>query len=211
MCENCSECMGARQRHSGPYPFNACMEECRLSLTQWNKSTFGHVGRKITVLRQKLQELDSTGKSRTDMEMMQETKLELNKLLLEEEDIWNQRSRNCWLKSGDHYTSFFHTKASNRHQRNAIVKIMDSNGMWQEEEEQIGKMFIDYYEQLFSSSQSAVNAELLDAIQPKVTHGMNLALLQTFHAIEIEKALKQIHPLKAPGPNGMPPLFYQRF
>lgn len=83
--------------------------------------------------------------------------------------------------------------------------------MWQEEEEQIGKMFIDYYEQLFSSSQSAVNAELLDAIQPKVTHGMNLALLQTFHAIEIKKALKQIHPLKAPGPNGMPPLFYQRF
>ena len=102
------------------------------------------------------------------MEVMQETKLELNKLLLEEKDMWNQRSKNCWLKSGDQNTSFFHTKAPNRHQRNAIVKIMDSNGTWQEEEEQIGKTFIDYYEKLFSSSHPVVNAELLEAVQPKV-------------------------------------------
>ena len=32
------------------------------------------------------------------MEVMQETKLELNKLLQEEEDMWNQRSKNYWLK-----------------------------------------------------------------------------------------------------------------
>ena len=40
---------------------------------------------------------------------------------------------------------------------------------------------------------------------------MNLALLQVFQAIEIEKALKQMHPLKAPNPDDMPPLFYQHF
>ncbi|XP_075659089.1 uncharacterized protein LOC142628952 [Castanea sativa] len=37
-----------------PYPFNTCMEECRESLTHWNKITFGHVGKKINALRQKL-------------------------------------------------------------------------------------------------------------------------------------------------------------
>lgn len=127
-----------------PYPFNTCMEECRVSLSQWIKTTFGHVGRKITALRQKLQVLDSTNALRVDMGRVHETKLELNKLLLEEEDMWNQRFRNCWLKSGDRNTSFFHTKASSRHQRNAIVKIMDSNGAWwEEEEEQIGKLFTD--------------------------------------------------------------------
>ena len=54
------------------------------------------------------------------MEEVQEMKLELNKMLLIEEDMWNQWSRNCWLKASDKNTSFFHTKAFNRHQCNTI-------------------------------------------------------------------------------------------
>lgn len=159
------------------YPSNTCMEECRESLTHWNKITFGHVGKKINALRQKLQVLDSTSSHGVDMESVHKTKMELNKLLLEEEDIWNQRSRNCWLKLGDRNTSFFHTKASNRHKRNSIVKIMDSNGNWVEEEEQIAKVFTDYFWQLFSSSCLVVSEELMDAVQPKVTTRMSMTLL----------------------------------
>ena len=75
----------------------------------------------------------------------------------------------------------------------------------------IGRTFIDYYEQLFSCSHPAVSAKLLDAIQPKVTDEMNLALLQAFQTTEIETTLKQMHPLKALGPNGMPSLFINTF
>ena len=32
-----------------------------------------------------------------------------------------------------------------------------------------------------------------------------------FHKGEVRQALKQMYPLKAPGPNGMPPLFYKHF
>lgn len=193
------------------YPFNTCMEECRESLTHWNKRNFRHVGKKINALRQKLQVFDCTSSHGVEMERVHETKMDLNKLLLEEEDMWNQRSRNYWLKSGDRNTSFFHTKASNRHKRNSIVKIMDSNGYWVEEEEQIAKVFTNYFGQLFSSSCLVVSEELINAVQPKVTTRMNMTLLQAFHAPEIEKALKQMHPLKAPSPVSMPPLFYQHF
>ena len=40
---------------------------------------------------------------------------------------------------------------------------------------------------------------------------MNSRLLQEFQASKVEQALKQMHPIKAPGFDGMPPLFYQHF
>ena len=70
---------------------------------------------------------------------------------------------------------------------------------------------MEYFKNLFTSSQPVVNAELIGALQTKVTDRMNAKLLQEFQASEVEKALKQMHPMKAPGPDGMPPLFYQHF
>ena len=75
----------------------------------------------------------------------------------------------------------------------------------------IGNTFVEYFEQLFTSSQPTVGDELLEAIQTKVTDRMNSTLLQDFQAHEVEKALKQMHLMKAPGLDGMPPLFYQHF
>ena len=52
---------------------------------------------------------------------------------------------------------------------------------------------------------------MIEAVHLKVTDRMNSILSQEFHAREVEKALKQMHPLTAPGPDGMPPLFYHHF
>ena len=37
---------------------------------------------------------------------------------------------------------------------------------------------------------------------------MNDGLVEAFTKEEVETALKQMTPLKAPGPDGMPPLFF---
>ena len=114
------------------------------------------------------------------MDEIQATKMELNHLMVVEEDMWHRRSRNCWLRFGDCNTSFFHAKASNRHQQNTIHRIRDAEDTWQEDEEVIGKMFVEYFEQLFTSSQSNVSAELIDAIHSKENDRMNSKLLQEF-------------------------------
>ena len=75
----------------------------------------------------------------------------------------------------------------------------------------MGNMFVEYFQELFNSSNPVVSEELLDVVHPKVTNRMNEVLLQDFRIAEVEKALKQMHPQKAPGPNGMPPLFFQHF
>ena len=64
---------------------------------------------------------------------------------------------------------------------------------------------------LFSSSQPMEFEELIHAVQLKVSGEINADLAHEFHEGEVCKALKQMYPLKAPDPDGMPPLFYQYF
>ena len=45
-------------------------------------------------------------------------------------------------------------------------------------------------------------------MERSVTDDMNAMLLQEFTELEVEEALKQMAPLKAPGPDGIPPPFY---
>ena len=54
-------------------------------------------------------------------------------------------------------------------------------------------------------------AASLEAINPWVTADMNAFLLKEFNAMEVRKTLHQIHPTKALGPNGMSPIFYQKY
>ena len=72
-------------------------------------------------------------------------------------------------------------------------------------------MFLDYYNQLFTSSNPIELTAKIDSIPRVVTEEMNGILTSEFQTWEIDNALKQMAPLKAPGPDGMPPLFYQNF
>ena len=161
----------------GQNQIRQCMDEYRSSLQSWNKTNFGHVGRKIASLSKKLQWLECLPGGVTNMEEIHDTKGELNRMLSAEEEMWKQRSRNCWLKSGDRNTSFFHEKASKRQQRNTITWLLDSNGNWQDEEDIMGHIFVEYFQELFTSSNPVVSEELLDVVHPKVTNRMNEVLL----------------------------------
>ncbi|XP_062028661.1 uncharacterized protein LOC133744595 [Rosa rugosa] len=48
-------------------------------------------------------------------------------------------------------------------------------------------------------------------LQPKVTDDMNFDLCAPCSALEIRAALFQMYPTKAPGPDGMPPMFFQKY
>ena len=86
--------------------------------------------------------------------------------------------------------------------------VKDSFGAWIAQPEGIAETFTTYYQHLFESSNSTLG---LNSMVKVVTDDMNAQLSQEFRTWEVEVALKQMAPLKALGPDGMPHLFYQNY
>ena len=72
-------------------------------------------------------------------------------------------------------------------------------------------VFVDFYTKLFSSSGVTNIDRVLEGVQKVVTDDMNAELQKLYTKEEVDVAIKQMAPSKAPGPDGMPPLFYQSF
>lgn len=138
-------------------------------------------------------------------------KAELNKLCDREEQMWHQRSRVQWIKHGDKNTKFFHGTATQRKRRNFIKGLKDNVGVWQTDGGRVSKMLIDYYTSLFASSNHQNLESILDGVQEVVTGEMNGYLTAPYTSEEVEIAIKDMAPSKAPGPDGRPPLFYPTY
>ena len=85
---------------------------------------------------------------------------------------------------------------------------MDPQGVWHEDDHEIGENVVGYYADLFCSNRLTEFTRLLDVVQPKVLDDMNRMLNMPFQDFEVYSALKQMYPLKSPGSDGMSPLFF---
>ena len=142
---------------------------------------------------------------------IKELRMEVNEVLTKEEIMWKQRSRVEWLQNGDRNTKFFHTVASQRQCKNRIEGLRDSKGVWHEEEGATEAIILDYFKNIFTSDCPTNFDASIDAIEECITPEMNKELLKEFKPEEVRRALNQMHPTKAPGPNGMPLLFFQKY
>lgn len=109
-----------------------------VKLQAWNKATFGNIFQ-----RKKRNELRLRGVQRAlarrahdhlirlERELNEERKL----ILLQEELLWRQKSRNDWLKARDGNTSFFHTSTLIRRKRKRIESLQNTEGIWLENKE----------------------------------------------------------------------------
>ena len=70
---------------------------------------------------------------------------------------------------------------------------------------------IGYYNTLFTTSNPTNLDEAVENVPTVVTVEMNNNLIREFKAEEVEQAIQQMVPSKAPGPDGMPPIFYQKY
>ena len=116
-----------------------------------------------------------------------------------------------WLGEGNRNTKYFHHRASERRRKNAIVGLWNDEGGWCDSKEEIVRTVTGYFEDIYSSSNLSRLEEATNLIPTKVSEEMNDDLIKDFSVEEVRIALRQMHPTKAPRPDDMSAIFYQKY
>ena len=151
---------------------------CQANLRNWNRTSFGHVR---NLLSQKLRELklaEELDGYRTNPTCIYQLQDDIEMLKSKEECMWKQRSRNTWLKEGDHNT------------RGIIfwVWIMKLVFGWRRK-----ISWEIWWKNIFRIChhfKSIGFDDILSGIQPIVIAEMNEAFTCEFRAEEVQQALK---------------------
>ncbi|XP_075645403.1 uncharacterized protein LOC142616429 [Castanea sativa] len=172
------------------------LRKCKKMLKKWSREHFGNVKQQIEKTKKKLWQAEVVSAREGKDEDVVRLKAELNMLCEKEEQMWHQRSRLQWIKNGDRNTQFFHGTTTQRKRRNFIKGLRDSDGRWQSEEGIYTKILVDFYKDLFTTSNPHNLDSSLDGIQKVVTKEMNAKLTTTYTMEEVELAIKEMAPIK---------------
>lgn len=73
------------------------------------------------------------------------------------------------------------------------------------------QLIVDYFNQLFSSSNAGTDWPFLDNLQERVSSDMQRNLEVEFTGKEVHHAIKEMHPNKSLGPDRMSHVFFQTY
>lgn len=138
-----------------------------------------------------------------------EEKEKLNELLYHEESYWKQRAKIFWLEEGDANTKFFHASATSRKKSNHISSLQTEDGATIIDHEGMCLVVKEYYESIFAGSAEVEIEDMVSANMVSTEQNNKLVEEMTFE--EFTAAVKQMHPDKASGPDGLNPAFFQHF
>jgi len=176
------------------------LDACSTALNRWKQESFGEVHQSIRRLAEALKGEKDIHKRRTILN-------EISMWRRKEEVFWAQRAKVDFLKHGDSNSKWFHARAKVRYSTNYIQGLQQDDGTWVENEAEVRRLVVDYFEQLFSTTHPERFERILETIPVRVTDAMNDGLMREYSEAEILAALNSMGPTKSPGRTVSTPAF----
>ncbi|XP_048498238.1 uncharacterized protein LOC125496736 [Beta vulgaris subsp. vulgaris] len=129
-------------------------------------------------------------------------------------EYWKQRAKSRWDELGDKTSAFFYKSVKGRSTRNEIKALKDLEGNWTSDQLKIKSSFLESFKDIYrcgltEGSKIDQDDPIFSPIASLSQHHINL-LNTPFSEKEIKDACFSASPLKSPGPDGIPPVFFQK-
>lgn len=130
--------------------------------------------------------------------------------MVHEEEYWRQRAKTFWLEEGDTNSRFFHASTSTRKKMNHLSYLKTDTGEIVDTTHGMSIVVKEYFSNVFAGgNQNAASYHGDD--ERVITDNQNRMLVAEVSFAESTVAVKQMHPDKASGPDGLNPAFFQHF
>lgn len=187
------------------------LKRVRQALIQWgaSKTLPGKVAKdRILEHLEGLDALEEAGlMDEDDRAHRDKLKAEYEEILLKEEIYWKQRAKDRWIKEGDRNTAYFQRIASGRRRINCI-KNLKVGGILFSTKGEIRREVQEFYSSLFTE-EAIWRPSLQHDLLPSLSEEERGELVTPFYEEEVRGAIFSLAGDKAPGPDGLPMLFFQ--
>uniref|UniRef100_A0A2N9IIB3 Reverse transcriptase domain-containing protein n=1 Tax=Fagus sylvatica TaxID=28930 RepID=A0A2N9IIB3_FAGSY len=193
------------------FKFIKKLKATKKDLIWWNKNCFGHLQTRNKSLSEAINSIQQLDPTESNLQKEKILTWEFNENLRREDLLWKQKSRVQWLTSPTLNTKFFHVSTIIRRRKNAIDFLKNENNEWLSNRNDIGSSFVQFYQNLFTSSNPQFPVVLDNLISPVISDEDNTLLCAIPTAAEIKQTLFSIGSNKSPGPDGMSAIFYKHY
>nr|XP_029144830.1 uncharacterized protein LOC114924436 [Arachis hypogaea] len=128
-----------------------------------------------------------------------ELREDYNRLLLQEELFWYQKSREQWVKYGDRNTKFFHLQTLVRRNHNRVHGLYVRDGSWSTDPDILQEEALSFYKNLFGTTEEVEVDCLGDVPMPTLSTEACARLIDPVSFAEVKSA---VFSYKKSGPNG---------